>query len=103
MRRASPPRGESRGPGLSKTIVPVRLAKRGDEFLVSRSQAKRLLAGLDKFSVVLLDFERVEAIGQAFADEIFRVFPKWHPEVEIREINAMPRVLAMINRARHGG
>ncbi|MEM9728174.1 MAG: DUF4325 domain-containing protein [Myxococcota bacterium] len=85
---------------FSKTIVPVHLAKRGNEPLVSRSQAKRLLAGLEKFSVVVLNFEGVESVGQAFADEVFRVWPKFHPESEILvPSNTAPEVMAMIKRA----
>ena len=59
---------------FSKTVVPVRLAQYGEELLVSRSQAKRLLARVDRFKVVIFDFEEVDKVGQAFADEIFRVF-----------------------------
>jgi hypothetical protein len=36
-------------PGFSRTRVPVSLAEYGDENLVSRSQAKRLLGRLDRF------------------------------------------------------
>ena len=84
---------------FTTTIVPVRLAQYGDEKLVSRSQAKRLLAGVDKFKVVIFDFTRVEAIGQAFADEVFRVFKKQHPEMEIMSLNTGQEVAQMISRA----
>ena len=57
--------------GFTKTVVPVLLTEYGDDKLVSRSQAKRLLAGLEKFKTVLFDFDKVESVGQAFADEIF--------------------------------
>src|SRR5205823_6040733 len=59
---------------FTKTHVPIALAKQGQDNLVSRSQAKRLLARFDKFTEVCLDFAGVDSIGQAFADEIFRVF-----------------------------
>ena len=85
--------------GFSKTVVPVRLARHGHENLISRSQAKRLLARVDRFRVVVLDFSEVESIGQAFADEIFRVFPAAHPAVEIVPVLAGPDVLKMIARA----
>jgi STAS-like domain of unknown function (DUF4325) len=68
---------------FTKTVVPVHLAQYGDEKLVSRSQAKRLLAGMTRFKVVLLDFAGVESIGQAFADEVFRVFVEAHPQIEL--------------------
>jgi len=38
---------------------------------VSRSEARRLLTGLEKFSEIILDFKDVTKIGQGFADEIF--------------------------------
>jgi hypothetical protein len=84
---------------FSKTVVPVHLAQYGDEQLVSRSQAKRLTAGLDKFKTVIFDFSNVTAIGQAFADEVFRVFRNQHPELEIRFIDANEEVTKMIRRA----
>ena len=43
--------------GFDKTVVPVSLARYGNEWLVSRSQAKRLLARIDRFKIVILDFE----------------------------------------------
>ena len=86
--------------GFTKTVVPVKLAQYGDDKLVSRSQAKRLLERVDRFKIVILDFKNVESIGQAFADEIFRVFRKNHPEVELFETNANVPVSQMIQRTR---
>lgn len=85
--------------GFSKTVVPVNLVQYGDEALISRSQAKRLLTRFDRFKKVILDFEGVEQIGQAFADEVFRVFGRTHPNVELVAFNANPEVDAMIRRA----
>ena len=84
---------------FTKTVVPVRLAEYGDQTLVSRSQAKRLLTRVDRFSEVLFDFKNVKKIGQAFADEIFRVFAKKHQGIKISAINTNPRVRQMITRA----
>lgn len=84
---------------FAKTVVPVRLAKVGDENLISRSQAKRLLRRVERFRCVMLDFEGVTTIGQAFADEIFRVFANEHPEVELVAIHAVADVQQMIRRA----
>lgn len=86
--------------GFTKTVVPVRLAQYGDDKLISRSQAKRLLARVDRFRSVLFDFRGVETIGQAFADEIFRVFAQAHTDIEIMPINATNQVQQMINAAR---
>ncbi|MCK5926229.1 MAG: STAS-like domain-containing protein, partial [Methylococcales bacterium] len=45
------------------------------------------------------DFENVESIGQAFADEIFRVYRKRYPNIVIQYENANNTVEAMIKRA----
>ncbi len=82
---------------FSKTEVKVRLYTMGGVH-ISRSQARRILAGLEKFKVVVLDFERVPMIGQAFADEIFRVFKNQHPEIEIRPVNMVEAVQFMVGR-----
>jgi len=85
--------------GFTKTVVPVRLAQYGDDKLVSRSQAKRLLDRVDRFKTVLLDFAEVTTIGQSFADEIFRVFQNSHPLIELIPINANTDVQDVIVRA----
>lgn len=82
---------------FSKTIVPVFLAAYGDENLLSRSQAKRLLARFEKFKEIQLDFTKVESIGQAFADEIFRVYKHQHPKVKIIPINTNAKIKKMIS------
>jgi anti-sigma regulatory factor (Ser/Thr protein kinase) len=85
--------------GFSRTKIPLNLAKFGTEQLLSRSQAKRVLTRVNRFKEVLLDFEQVEMIGQGFADEIFRVFKRAHPEVNLSVINANSEVSAMIKHA----
>ena len=67
--------------GFKKTIVPVKLAQYGNDQLVSRSQAKRVLARVELFDTILFDFTDVQTIGHAFADEIFRVFAQAHPSI----------------------
>jgi anti-sigma regulatory factor (Ser/Thr protein kinase) len=81
---------------FSKTHVPVSLARYGKEQLVSRSQAKRVLARFDKFNEVMLDFQDVAEVGQAFADEIFRVYARTHPSVKIVTVNTSPEIDRMI-------
>jgi len=85
--------------GFTKTVVPVRLAQYGDDKLISRSQAKRLLVRAEKFKTVIFDFDDVETIGQAFADEIFRVFKSHHSDMDLIYINANKSVQQMIIRA----
>lgn len=88
-------------PGFYRTHVPVFLVRYGDENLVSRSQAKRVLARVERFMEVVLDFRGVSQIGQAFADEIFRVFRLEHPEVNLMAINTNAEIDWMIRRAQN--
>jgi anti-sigma regulatory factor (Ser/Thr protein kinase) len=81
------------------THVPMGLARYGEENLVSRSQAKRVIARLNLFKRVVLDFSDIAMIGQAFADEIFRVFAQQHPEMELVVVHSGRAVRAMIGRA----
>jgi hypothetical protein len=87
----------------SRTVVPVVLAQYLDDPLVSRSQAKRVLARVDLFRTVVFDFSGVDSIGQAFADEIFRVFAQSHPGMELLFVHANASVRKMIARARSHG
>jgi len=89
--------------GFTKTVVPVKMATYGDDNLVSRSQAQRLLARVDRFKVVVLDFDGIDAIGQAFADEAFRVFPNHHPEIDVLGTNMRSAVKRMVSRAKSAG
>lgn len=84
---------------FSKTLIPVCLMSHGNENIVSRSQAKRLLSRFEQFRHVVLDFRKVESIGQAFADEIFRVYQNEHPEIAIEPINMNKAVQDMVRRA----
>ena len=54
-----------------RTSVHVRMFERGTTF-ISRSEGKRLCAGLEAFSEAVLDFKGVTAVGQGFCDEVFR-------------------------------
>jgi hypothetical protein len=84
---------------FDKTVVPLRLAQYEGEKLVSRSQAKRVAHRFERFKRVELDFAGVSEIGQAFADELFRVFASAHPQIRITPLNTMPAVEQMIRRA----
>lgn len=84
---------------FSKTIVPMKLARVGEEELISRSQAKRLIARFDRFKKVILDFKSVNEIGQAFADELFRVYANEHPQVELSPVNMSEQIEKMWLRA----
>lgn len=84
---------------FNKTVIPVKLAQYGNEKLVSRSQAKRLLIRIEKFKYVVFDFEGVTTVGQAFADEIFRVYANQNKEIMLVPVNMNNDVESMVNRA----
>ncbi len=54
---------------------------------IARSQARRMCARLDSFKEAVLDFDKVDIMGQGFADEVFRVYAKSHPTVSLKPIN----------------
>jgi len=81
-----------------RTRIVVRLFEHGREF-VSRSEARRLLQGLEKFREIVLDFRGVRGVGQGFADEVMRVWPEAHPASLVRTENMSPEVEFMIRRA----
>jgi len=87
---------------FEKTRVKALLVAGGEGGLVSRSQARRLLERLDRFSVVVLDFSNVQRIGQGFADEVFRGFADRHPGIRLEVENASPAVEAMISHVSGG-
>jgi hypothetical protein len=78
---------------FQRTKVLVKLLRRD---YVSRSEARRLLANLEKFSEIVLDFRDVNAVGQGFADEVFRVFAGRHPAISIVTEHTNPAIDAMI-------
>ncbi|MEA3224244.1 MAG: DUF4325 domain-containing protein [Thermodesulfobacteriota bacterium] len=79
---------------FEKTFVLVKLFQKD---YVSRSEAKRLLSGLDKFREIILDFKGVKSIGQGFADELFRVFMNAHPDITIKAENLSPSLKPVID------
>jgi len=85
---------------FNTTVVPVKLVLYEGEKLVSRSQAKRILNRVEKFKTVLLDFEGVDTIGQAFADEVFRVFVRNNPDVILYPSHTTESIDRMIHAAR---
>jgi len=84
---------------IKSTNLLIGLAQPSGEPLVSRSQARRILARLEHFEEAVLDFDAVPEIGPAFADEIFRVFASEHPHVRLIPVRANEEVMRMILRA----
>ena len=85
-------------PGFNKTEIFVRLFIQGTIY-ISRSQARRIVSGLEKYESIILDYDKVSTVGQAFADEIYRVFKSNHPNIKIESRNMTEPVKFMIERA----
>jgi len=83
---------------FSKTEVKVKLYHQDVDY-VSRSQARRILTGLEKFKTIELDFKDVKTIGQAFADEVFRIWQAQHKDVKFVIKDANENAMIMIKRA----
>ena len=85
---------------FDRTQIVVLLSLSKEDHFVSRSQAKRILVGVEKFNHVILDFKGVKAVGQAFVDEVYRVFKSRYPEIEITEDNINSDIEFMIKRGK---
>ena len=85
---------------FDKTEVTVDLYSM-DTSYISRSQARRVLSGLNKFKNIVLDFKNVKTVGQAFADEVFRVWKNNHKDINIAYKNANENIVFMIERAKN--
>ena len=86
---------------FSKTEAFIKLYEKDTNY-ISRSQARRVMTGLEKFKTIILDFKGVTTLGQAFADEIFRVWQGKYPEIAIIHRNTAENVIFMIRRALAG-
>lgn len=84
---------------FDKTLVKIKLLTK-DVSYISRSQARRLLYGLDGFDRIILDFKGVKSVGQSFVDEVFRVYQNKHSDKNLSPINCNKAVSFMIKRAR---
>ncbi|HEY5221671.1 MAG TPA: DUF4325 domain-containing protein [Microbacteriaceae bacterium] len=87
---------------FAKSRPAVKLFGAGISF-VSRSEARRLLDGMDTFGDIDVDFAGVEDVGQGFVDEVLRVWPAQHPGTTLNPINMNEAVEFMVNRALRGG
>lgn len=83
---------------FDKSHIRIELGKYDEDSYVSRSQAKRLLAGLANFRTIILDFKNIKNVGQGFVDEVFGVFGLEHPEVHFEISNANEDILFMVRK-----
>ena len=84
---------------FTKTRIVVKLFTIGTRF-ISRSEARRVLANLEKFRSVGLDFSGVKEIGQGFADEVFRVWKASHPTIKLEAASMSAPVAFLVRRAK---
>lgn len=82
---------------FNRTRPVVKLFELGREF-VSRSEAKRLSAGLERFTEVELDFNGVDSVGQGFIDEMFRVWAVANPATALVPSRMNEAVEFMVRR-----
>jgi len=88
---------EPNGHAFDHTSVPLNLiAGASDGALTSRAEAKRVASRLLSFRRAEIDFAGVDEVGHAFAHELFSVFRRAHPEVELVPRAANPQVASMI-------
>ena len=83
---------------FNQNIVKINLSKH--KRLMSRSEAKRLLLGLDEYTVLDFNFKNVDEVGQGFCDEIFRVYANRNPGKVLSYHGASDVVRYMIERSR---
>ena len=85
-----------RGYTFDSTVVPLRLLLGQNIGLESRAQAKRVASRLPAFRRAEVDFSGIADIGHGFADELFRVFERQHPLLQLVPVGMAPRVSSMI-------
>lgn len=87
------------GYAFERTRVPLHLLAEG-QALASRADAQRVMARLQDFRSVELDFDGVADIGHGFADELFRVHGRRNPNLELVPLRMAPQVAAMVSAVR---
>ncbi len=92
---------DGRGLDFARTVVPLRLIVSEQVGLESRAQARRVHARLAEFARAELDFAGVPTIGQAFADELFRVTAPTRPGLELVPVNMTSAVAATVAGVTH--
>ena len=73
---------------------------RSETLLASRAEARRAVHRLDQFGHAEIDFSGIAQLGHGFADEMFRVFSRQHPAVELLPVGMSSQVAAMIDSVR---
>lgn len=80
--------------------VPINLIKTNDNQIVNtRAQAKSLLRNIEKLKLIEFDFNNIDIIGPAFADELIRNTKKKNETANIKWINSNKMIDALMSRA----
>ncbi len=90
------------GHDFARTSVPLLLLAGGKPgaLLASRADAKRALSRLADFGHAQMDFSGIAHVGHGFADEMFRVYLREHPQLDIDPVGMAAQVAAMVNSVR---
>jgi hypothetical protein len=89
------------GIAFDRTTIHLRLLAGPGQPLDSRAQARRVTARLATFKQAEISFEGVEDVGHGFIDELFRVFARAHPQVELLPTHMTPRLAALLKGAQN--
>lgn len=90
------------GVEFDQTVVQLRLLAGEGQALDSRAAARRVGARLSTFKRAEISFEGVTDVGHGFTDELFRVFARANPQVELVATHTTPRIEALVKSARAG-
>lgn len=87
---------------FERTSVALNLLTGGQPgaLLTSRAEAKRAVHRLAQFRHAEIDFSGIGQLGHGFADEMFRVFARAQPGLEISAVGMAAQVAAMVNSVR---
>ncbi len=91
---------DGQGHAFERTVVPLQLLTAPSCALDSRAQAKRAALRLQQFRHAQLDFAGIAEVGHGFADELFRVFARSHPQLALEPVNMALGVRALIDSVR---
>ncbi len=87
---------DAAGYAFERTSVPLHLIAGSSQALASRADAKRVAARLANFRAAEIDFEGISDIGHGFADELFRVFQRENPTLQLMPLHMAPQVAAVV-------
>jgi len=87
---------DAAGYAFERTSVPLHLIAGHGQALASRADAKRVASRLASFRTAEIDFEGITDIGHGFADELFRVFQRENPALQLMPLRMAPQVAAMV-------